>query len=368
MASTDFETEKVAFRAYYDANYELLGNARNGFASVLAALLPSTGSIPISKIEGRVKEREECIRKFNQKYRPTLEEKGVAYTIREHITDLVGLRIVCLYEDDIEEIGRKLSGHFEVLAVTDKITTVENTEGSFGYKGLHFDFQLQNPRLQLPEYALYASLPFEVQVRTIIQDSWSVLDHKIKYKKAIPNRLKRRINTLAALFELADREFRAIRDATEEEIKREETAAPEVADETDSADVNAGRGRPGEPPLELQGAKLNAFNFLRIARHFFPQFDFEPYKVDGFVQEIVSIEPEMTRAMFNRYVNKNIATVKRYQAYFESLDATNKLNPFTVIRHCLFLADRDKFSGALTATAKEAFTAWLRERESPAAK
>ena len=50
-------------------------------------------------------------------------------------------------------------------------------------------------------------MAFELQIRTIIQDSWSVLDHKIKYKKSIPGQLKRRINVLSALFELADREF-----------------------------------------------------------------------------------------------------------------------------------------------------------------
>jgi hypothetical protein len=33
------------------------------------------------------------------------------------------------------------------------------------------------------------------------------LDHKIKYKKSIPQYLKRRINRLSALFEIADEEF-----------------------------------------------------------------------------------------------------------------------------------------------------------------
>jgi putative GTP pyrophosphokinase len=37
------------------------------------------------------------------------------------------------------------------------------------------------------------------------------LDHKIKYKKSIPHKLKRRINRLSALFEIADDEFLRIK-------------------------------------------------------------------------------------------------------------------------------------------------------------
>lgn len=190
-----------------------------------------------------------------------------------------------------------------------------------------------------------------------MQDSWSVLDHKIKYKKAIPIQLKRRINTLAALFELADREFREIREATAAEIKREET---EIED-ADAGDVleTVGPYRPGEQRREVRSTKLNAFNFQKIAMHFFPGYEFEAHKVDGFVQELVSTAPAMTRASFNTYMNRNVGTVKRYQTYFESTDPSNRMNPFTVIRHCLYLGDKAIFNGLLTAVAKANFEAWL---------
>ena len=73
---------------------------------------------------------------------------------------------------------------------------------------------------------------FEVQIRSLIQDAWSVLDHKIKYKKSIPIDLKRRINILSALFELADREFKEIRNATIE-LMQQETVAP-IIEQLDS--------------------------------------------------------------------------------------------------------------------------------------
>ncbi len=365
MASLDFEQEKTQFREFYDAHAGALHNASKSLSTLLTDLLPQLGTVPISKIESRVKDREECIKKFNLKYRQALEEGATPYAIRDHISDLIGLRIVCLYEDDIEKIGNILTAEFDVVEVTDKISTIENTEASFGYKGLHFDLRLKNPRLALPEYQAYIGLQFEVQVRTIVQDSWSVLDHKIKYKKSIPNHLKRRINTLAALFELADREFRQIRDSTEEEIQKEEAEPPEPPEATDggSAAPNASPvAEPGEVrPAERRSVKLNAFNFLKIAAHFFADFEFEPQKVDGFVQEIVTAQPSITRSEFNEHLRRHITTVKRYQIDFED-KTENRMNPFTVIRHCLYLGDKTVFQGVLTNVARENFEQWLNTR------
>lgn len=352
MASLDFEIEKAAFRAFYEQNLLLLQRAQESFIALINALVMTPGTIAVSKIEGRVKDREECIRKFVRKYQPALEERNEPYEIRSHVTDLIGLRIVCLYEDEIDRVADILRSHFEVIEVTDKVSAMENTEGSFGYKGLHLDLRLNAARRALPEYAHYAPFQFELQVRTIIQDSWSVLDHKIKYKKSIPNPLKRRINVLAALFELADREFREIRDSTAAELQKapDETVAPLVE-----------IGPPTSESTSAPGRELNAFTFLKIASHFFRDTEFEARKVDGFVQHIQEWAPGMTRAAFNRVMKDHIGEVKRYKHAFEAKDSTNRLSPFTVIRHCLYLADRATFSKALTKLARESFNGWLAE-------
>lgn len=352
MPSLDFETEKALFRDFHALNHKLLEDAKDSFIALANALLIHAGSIAISKIEGRVKDKEECIKKFNLKYRTNLESSSTPYTIREHITDLIGLRVVCLYEDDIEKIEKCLSEHFKVIEKTDKISQIENTEGSFGYKGLHLDLQLNETRRILPEYIKYSEFRFEIQIRTIIQDSWSVLDHKIKYKKSIPTRLKRRINTLAALFELADREFREIRDSTVEEIQKEE-----ISDDLLTQETNESQGQPEEE--KFHHSTLNAFSFLKIAKHFFNGFEFEPHKVDGFTQEIISMKPNISRGKFNFYMRENISKVKRYQTSFEQSNQNDRLNPYTIIRHCLFLGDRQIFGNILTNAAKESFESWL---------
>lgn len=354
MASLDFENEKKSFRSYYSDNYSLLNDSKNSFITLINALTTNKG-LSVSKTEGRVKDKEECISKFSRKYRTQLEEKVMQYEIKDYITDLIGLRIVCLYEDDIDKISELLKEHFEVIDVTDKISEIESTEDSFGYKGLHLDLRLNGNRKELPEYSLYSTFNFEIQIRTIIQDSWSVLDHKIKYKKSIPNNLKRRINVLAALFELADREFKEIRDSTTAEIEKvKEVSTEEV----------------GIGPQTIENettytSELNAFNFLKIGNHFFIGCDFEPHKVDGFVHEIQNISKGITRRDFHHYINKNISYIKSYQAYFEIANSTDKFNPYTIIRHCLYLANKEVFERILTNAARESFEKWMEENRRP---
>ncbi|WP_417606457.1 GTP pyrophosphokinase [Oceanimonas baumannii] len=352
MPSLNFENAKQEFRDYYNENYDLLDGAMNSFVTLVNSLIRNSSDITISKIEGRVKERNECVKKFSRKYRATLEAEGHEYQIIDHISDLIGVRVVCLYEDDIEKIKELLCAHFEVVDITDKIAQIESTENYFGYKGLHLDLKLNEQRRTLPEYSKFVDFGFEIQIRTIIQDSWSVLDHKIKYKKSIPNSLKRRINSLAALFEVADREFREIRNATEAILQAEDLTQEQIAKETDLVQV-------GEATSKTKAYILNAFSFLKIANHFFPGFDFEPHKVDGFTEEIVSLKKGITRGKFNFYLRENIATVKKYKEFFENKNTGETLNPYTVIRHCLYLGDKEAFSSLLSSHVMEAFKEWL---------
>ncbi|MBN2899906.1 MAG: (p)ppGpp synthetase [Clostridia bacterium] len=355
MPSLDFETEKQEFLDYYNENHGLLDGAKNSFIALLNSLIRGSSIVALSKIEGRVKDKDECVKKFSRKYRTALETEGNEYKIIDHITDLIGLRVVCLYEDDIKKIKELLCEHFDVIDIADKIAQIENTENSFGYKGLHLDLKLNGQRRPLPEYSQYVDFSFEVQIRTIIQDSWSVLDHKIKYKKSIPNNLKRRINSLAALFEVADREFREIRNATEESIRVEDLSQEQLSQETDQIEVE------GVNP-KFTFSPLNAFSFLKIANHFFNDFKFEPHKVDGFTEEIVLLKPNITRGKFNFYMRENISTVKKYKEYFENNYSGDTLNPYTVIRHCLYLGDKDIFSTLLTNEASSTFERWLAAR------
>ena len=353
MASLDFEKEKHSFRKFYDSNRKLFENARKAYIRIISSLLKESDIGEVTKIEGRVKDKEECIKKFHRKYQSKLEADEHPYEIKDYLSDLIGIRIICLYEDQIEVVSEVLKQRFKIIDVTDKISAVESTEDSFGYKGLHMDLTLNDQMSSLPKYQQYADCPFEVQIRSLIQDAWSVLDHKIKYKKSIPNDLKRRINVLSALFELADREFKEIRNATTELIQQA-TVAP-ISDPLDDS-----REIAGQPSTAASEKTVNAFNFLRVAGHFFRDFEFEDYKVDDFVQGILKLDSGFQKSGLHKSLNVNLKTVRDYRDYFMAENPDNTFSPYTSIRHCLYLYDQETFSRILSKGPKDRFEVWLR--------
>ena len=360
MASLDFEQEKTVFRKFYESNRKDFADAKNAYIRIISSLIKRFDVGEVTKIEGRVKDREECIKKFHRKYQSTLEADEQPYEIKDFITDLIGIRIVCLYEDQIPLVAELLQRHFRIIDVTDKISAVESTEDSFGYKGLHMDLALNDEMASLTKHRPYVDRPFEVQIRSLIQDAWSVLDHKIKYKKSIPIDLKRRITVLSALFELADREFKEIRNATTE-LMQQATVAP-ISDSLDDA-----RGAAGEKVAAASAKPVNAFSFLRVAGHFFRDFEFEDYKVDDFVQDILKLDSGLQKSDLHKCLKENLKIVREYRDQFMAENPGKTFSPYTSIRHCLYLYDQKTFGRILSKRTRERFAGWLKaSRGNPA--
>lgn len=345
MGSTDFETEKARFKEYYAANSSVLRDASDSLRTLLSLLLTDNDDFETPLVTSRVKDRDECIAKFSLKYQSRCEEAGEPYEIRDHITDLIGLRVTCLYESDVPLIRSVLAAGFEVLDETDKTRALETQEGVFGYKGVHLDLRLLSNRRDLPEYRRFRDLKFEVQIRTEVQNAWSVLDHKIKYKKNIPHALKRRINRLAALFELADQEFLHIRDETRQ--LEEKATLPQTK--------GAPATKASAPP-----APLDTFAFLGMAVSRFPTYTFFDNKADGFVAELLRLDPDLTADAIELVLTKRDEQLHRYRAYqYERF--RNRLNPYTTIRHALYAENPEKFSQLLFDLQRATFDRWLAE-------
>ena len=341
MPSLDFDKEKNIFREFHAENRSLLEGAASLFESLIGSLTADVDGLEAPTVISRVKDREECIKKFARKYQTELEEKETPYSIKDYITDLIGLRVVCYYETDISKVVNILRDNFKVIEESDKSAELESQENVFGYKGHHLDLRISQQRAELPEYKRYRDLRFEVQVRSTIQDAWSVLDHKIKYKKSIPHELKRQINALAALFEIADREFTNIRILTEE---LKENKAEKV--KSDSASTST--------PIDV-------FEFLAVAEPSFDGYQFQGFKADGFVQEINRWAPTMDASEFKKVTDDNLDIVREYTEYQRDTNG-NELNPFTQIRHMLYLHDKEKFKLMLYDNQRNNFESWLSER------
>jgi len=353
MASLDFEQEKLVFRNFYENNHKQFIAVKNTYIGMIRTLTKQFEAAEVTKIEGRVKDQEECVRKFHRKYKSKLEADEQPYEIKDFISDLIGIRIVCLYEDQVSVVSELLQRHFKILNVTDKTSAVESTEDSFGYKGLHMDLALNSEAGSQPKGLPQMEICVEVQIRSLIQDTWSRLDHKIKYKKSIPVDLKRRISVLSALFELADREFKEIRNATAD-LMQQATVAPVIEPLDDSPPA------PGQTVAEANSRAVNAFNFFRVAGHFFRDFKFEDDKVDDFVQDILAHDSRFQRSDLHRSLFENLKTVREYREQVVTENPARNFSPYASIRHCLYLLDQEKFARILSRKNRERFVGWLK--------
>jgi putative GTP pyrophosphokinase len=278
----------------------------------------------VESVKGRIKDKEECISKFKQKYLPSIDVIDTNYAVKEFITDLIGIRDICLYSDDVNRIRRDLKKYFHEVDITDKSGQLEETEDKFGYKSLHLQLILKKRLNNVSDYKKYTKLKFELQIRTIIQDAWSILDHKIKYKKSIPQNLKRRINRLSALFEIADHEFLSIqKEIIQEEIKI--------------------RNRLKKGGKIEKSKALDVFRFLFVVLKYFPDYNFIEYKVDGFVDEIVSLKRNFTEGELSDALEQHLPFADKIEQKINQ-----RLNPYTKIRYCLYKSDSVNYASLLS--------------------
>ncbi|SCW35801.1 ppGpp synthetase catalytic domain-containing protein (RelA/SpoT-type nucleotidyltranferase) [Ancylobacter rudongensis] len=334
-----FEQKKNEFKEHYAKNLPLYSAAEKSFRNLIQQLT-DISEVQHPKVISRLKERDECIKKFSLKYRNEAENTE-SYKISDYITDIIGVRIVCLYETDMPKIENIIKENFDIISITDKTKLLVGDIRTFGYKGVHFDIKLRKDRYVFPEYKRLEGVQVEVQLRSIVQDAWSEIEHKLRYKKQSPPLLQRRVVRLAALFELADQEFSTIRDETE---RLEAQAQAESKKE--------------EP---AKGSALDSFSFLAMMSKFHPNYRFDAQAIDGFVDEIKQMDQNFTLDELSDATAKYRKNVWDYKQHRRSIDVN--INPFTEFRHILYAHDKKRFENMLYPNQRRAFLDWLAEQD-----
>ncbi len=118
----------------------------------------------ISHTKYRLKDRESIIAKMIKKKRELTEENVFTY-----INDLAGIRVVCLFLDDIYRV-RDFIYQIPGISIVKEKDFVKKPKNS-GYQSLHIIVQFTNGK------------KVEIQLRTIGMDFWSVLEYQLQYKK-----------------------------------------------------------------------------------------------------------------------------------------------------------------------------------------
>ena len=149
--------------------------------------------IYVTAIEYRVKTEKSLAGK--------LELKGAKYKSIDDVTDLVGMRVITFYTDEVDKVAAIAKRVFDI-DWQESVDKRKHQLNVFGYNSLHYICRLKT-----------GSPRFELQMRTALQHVWSTIEHDTGYKGdvKIPNEYLRQFSRLAGMLELIDDEFSRLR-------------------------------------------------------------------------------------------------------------------------------------------------------------
>lgn len=212
----------------YRAVIQDLDGLGNRLVDLIGQSLTAAG-IRAHSVTFRVKDEDSANRKISA--------NAQRYTGYESLTDVLGLRVICYFADEVDKVGEVIRREFAVDSAqsVDKRTTHDPKE--FGYMSLHYIASITQARSEMTEYARFKDTVFEIQIRSILQHAWAEIEHDLGYKVAegIPREHRRSFSMLSSLLEMADRDFGALREAVG---KYREEAGQQAALSPDNLEID----------------------------------------------------------------------------------------------------------------------------------
>lgn len=185
-------------------DYERYAPQLREYAGMLARVVQQYDGV--HSVRWRIKDSEHMLEKIVRK-RAVNADKYMAINVQNYysiITDLVGIRALHLFKNEALTIDASIRDNQQLidteqpLVYTRKGDIVsedvfpkdrfEHREHPAGYRSVHYIIQAQPQKRQI-----YA----EVQVRTIFEEGWSEIDHRVRYPNFTADEM---VNVFLAIF------------------------------------------------------------------------------------------------------------------------------------------------------------------------
>lgn len=134
-------------------------------------LLIDSGRNVIQMKNGRMKSYESVCKKMQKKGLELNFETAV-----EKLNDLIGVRAICAYVDDIYRVAELVEKQKDIRIIKEKDYIKEPKKS--GYQSLHLILEIAIAFQNGTQW-----IKMELQLRTAAMDYWANLDHQLRYKK-----------------------------------------------------------------------------------------------------------------------------------------------------------------------------------------
>ena len=160
--------------------------------------------IEICSIEGWAKAPAELVKSLNAHYEGSNGSSGL-----ESISDLVTVRVLLRFPEDVYKVEEIVCSEFEVDLEHSVPSSGLEDPFRFGYPAVLYTLALSESRSSLREWRKYRGLSFRLELRTVLQEAWATISPRVNMNvdSVSEKKLKRKLVRLAALLEEADEGF-----------------------------------------------------------------------------------------------------------------------------------------------------------------
>lgn len=160
------------YGSYYDELVQAMELLETSVSDMEQDLLEQIGRDPIEYIKSRIKTPASMEEKITR-----LRKKGADISGPEDLYDGCGLRFVCTFIDDVYHIRNWLVNRPDIMVIAEKDYIRHPKES--GYRSHHLQVRV---RIDVGKW-----VNAEIQLRTLVMDSWAQLEHQLRYKKHLLN-------------------------------------------------------------------------------------------------------------------------------------------------------------------------------------
>lgn len=155
----------------------------------------------VEYIKWRIKTPESIVKKLYRKQRKPTFDCAI-----KTINDLVGIRIVCSFQDDVYKMAKRIKkiANLKIKKVKDYIAHPKAS----GYRSIHIIVELP--------YNEEQKIGLEIQIRSAAMNYWATLDHQLSYKHKVVDpketeKIREELKTYALDIAEIDKKFLKLR-------------------------------------------------------------------------------------------------------------------------------------------------------------